>query len=370
MADLAALGGLGNGLLAFSDSYQKAKQQTISNARDQQAADLASQKEQAGLLQQGMQVNSDNTVGYNPVRQQQMERQNQVDTDYYDPESDISKSKAQSYQDRLETLKTGSGKYVQPGKSAAEYDKTFDYVPELESHAATVKAAQLKADASMYGSDTRADAAAKNGKNDPEKLYTEMLNKDNTFRGNKPASDAASALRSVGNAQELLKQYPDLNKMPQAQVNLLNDELAKIAGGGVATEGGRKELNSASFESGLQSLLGKTENRPTGAQLGEFLKQNVNYLGGLKSANQKIVNDFHMNNYKAYENRLGPEQQARYKAYRPELFADQSSDTPKGLLTPPPTVDHPQDGAALAWAKKNSDNPKAKEILQLNGIGQ
>src|ERR1035437_5514374 len=57
-----------------------------------------------------------------------------------------------------------------------------------------------------------------------------------TARGSKDIQNAKEAIRNVDNAKSLMAEYPDLNKMPQAQAALTVKEISKIAQGVVSSE--------------------------------------------------------------------------------------------------------------------------------------
>lgn len=129
------------------------------------------------------------------------------------------------------------------------------------------------------------------------KIIKEYGEKRDNFRGDNAAQQANANLTAVRNAKAIINAYPDLNQMPQDQVNLLRTEMAKIAGGGSATAHGTSELGTPTFISGLQKVLSYGENDPKGAQLGSFLKNNVNYLNDLEKNNQEVVDPRHIRKF-------------------------------------------------------------------------
>lgn len=139
------------------------------------------------------------------------------------------------------------------------------------------------------------------------KIYGDYLENRDKFRGDSAAQQANVNLTAVKNAKAIIAAYPDMNNMPQDQVNLLRTEIAKIAGGGSATQFGTQELGTPTFISGLQHVLSYGENDPKGAQLGAFLKNNINYLNDLEKNNQQIVDQRHLNRFKSTETQLTDE---------------------------------------------------------------
>lgn len=198
------------------------------------------------------------------------------------------------------------------------------------------------------------DSRDKKNADASDKTYSEMIGKMETPRGNQSVQQAQNALRNIGNAEELMNMYPDLNKMPSQQVNLLYTELAKIASGGVGSEHGQKSLEANTFKQNFNNFLSKAENEPTGADLGAFLQQNKTYLQGLKSNNQKAVTDYKTKIYNGYKNRLTDDQQKQFKEEYSDLFKPQ--ETPK----PPPVPGGP--GQALSAPAPNYKVGDTKNI--------
>lgn len=97
--------------------------------------------------------------------------------------------------------------------------------------------------------------------------------------------------RRVDNINSLTQMYPDLNKMPQNQVNALTDEITQIVTGGMSTEGKSAKLMNPSLASGFQNLMGKTLGKPTGAQLGSFIQEYLPYMQDLQNNARGYIKD-------------------------------------------------------------------------------
>ncbi len=198
-----------------------------------------------------------------------------------------------------------------------------------------------------------------------DKLYTEMVNKIETPRGNQKVQQAQKALLSIGNAQELIDMYPDPNKMPAQQVNLLNQELAKVASGGVGSEHGQSSLEANTFNQKWQSFLSKSGNEPTGAELGAFIGENKAYLGGLQKVNERVVNDYRKHIFNSYKNRLAPAHVDQFNAEYPDVLAplvDATHTTSKQAVLPL----SPQALQMVDWAKDpaNAKDPRLGDVVK------
>ena len=154
-----------------------------------------------------------------------------------------------------------------------------------------------------------------------EKAWTDMYNHMLGARAPQDVQQARQATKAIASAQELINQYPDTDKMPVAQVRLLNAEIAKVAQGGVPSEGEMKGLDPGTLQEHWQGFLAQTGNEPTGAQLRGFIQQNQNYLKGLAQVNQNVVDKFERDTYEGTKNRLSSAQRMRFEnEERPALF--------------------------------------------------
>ncbi len=221
----------------------------------------------------------------------------------------------------------------------------------------------------------------------PGKTYSELVLKVETPRGRPDVQNAQKNLLAIGNAKELLSQYPDLNQMPVQQANLLNAELSKISSGGVGSEHGQKSLEASTLASNWQSLKARVGGEPTPAELGGFLKENAKYLDGLEGVANDTVAKYQKAIYGAYKSRLTPEEDAAFKQEYAHIFKEkgQPQAAPQvggdGMALGAPAGGkielpaHPQDNVAVKWANENrlSKDPakadKALKILQANGGG-
>lgn len=299
--------------------------------------------------------------------------------------------KAKAEKPELITIKTpganGPVTKVVAKTAGAEYPAVADAPPE-RTRAVTVRNAdgsettQIVPDkaGSSFVSAAKPDKAPDYGK-----TYTEMVNHLENPRGNAAVQQAGRNLLAAGTAKSLIEQYPDLDKMPVDQVNLLNGEIAKIAQGGVPSQHTQEGLSTKTFQSRWSGFMQSVDNKPNGAQLGAFIRQNKNYLDDVTKVNEKLVTDYKHRIYSGYKSRLTPEQDEQFKLEYPDLFQGRAPAgavagakpepgtaiaAPAGQPPAPAAELHPQAPAAKDWATKNKDSPdpatraKALEILK------
>jgi hypothetical protein len=146
-----------------------------------------------------------------------------------------------------------------------------------------------------------------------------------TARGSKDIQNAKEAIRNVDNAKSLMAEYPDLNKMPQAQAALTVKEIGKIAQGGVSSEGDFHQLMPSSVASRIMNGVAQLGDHPTGAQLGAFLKLYEPYLDTIRDNSSKLVSERNERILKANESRLGPENSSMLRS----IYSDAYKSTTK-----------------------------------------
>jgi hypothetical protein len=110
-------------------------------------------------------------------------------------------------------------------------------------------------------------------------------------RGNAAVQQAQKDLYSTKKVNSLLNIYPDLDKVPDAQVSLVIGEIAKIAQGGVPPGHEQDSLKPNTPESKLTKLWGQLNNEPTGANLGAYLKEFKKYNDVLANDAQDVIKD-------------------------------------------------------------------------------
>lgn len=113
----------------------------------------------------------------------------------------------------------------------------------------------------------------------------------NTFRGDTAAQQANVGLLNSDKAMQLINSTPDLNNLNEQQYALLRAEVAKIATGGAATQASQHDLQAQTLESKAAKFWQSVSGEPTGAQLGDFIKQNKDYLQHLNDVNHKYIDD-------------------------------------------------------------------------------
>ena len=182
--------------------------------------------------------------------------------------------------------------------------------------------------------EAKKDAKTQSLKDADEKLYTEEEGAVNAPGRKSPLVIKAEISNSnIDNALKIFEPYGEdaqsLNKMPQAQVNLLTEELGKIANGSVGSEGSRHAIARQTFKSNLNSFLSKVDGQPRPAELGAFLADQQKYLHEIKSVNDNILNKHIVDTHEQYKNRYhSPEIAQRFQTYHANAFSPQTADNP------------------------------------------
>lgn len=178
-----------------------------------------------------------------------------------------------------------------------------------------------------------------------------------TARGDGAYQQANKDLYNVTKANTLANLYGDPDKLSSQQVNLLVSELGKIATGGVPSMHELDGLTPGTLTGKMAAQWSKLSNDPTPANAGEFVKQYQSYANAIGDDAKKFMIDRDKRVLDTQRSRIGEANYKNLSDIHLKRF-DQAPDT------------HPQDDAAMDWAKKNPNDPMSAQILKLNGTGQ
>lgn len=380
MADQSLGGGIGQGLMSFTDTYLKAKQMQQTNARDQQYADLASEKEQAGLLGQGMQTSPGGTVGYTPEmqqlrdneKQQQLSAQ-QIAKEEADPTSERSQRGYSFRVNMANTLKPGIGdKMIPKNASEAElkqYDPIFEktipnYFAAKAKADATTGAAQIRSDSSADRIQAGAGAKASKEQNGEMQKTLALLE---AARGS-ATSQAEKDLYASQKANTLFNKYKDPNSMTNQETQLYATEIAKMASGGVPSIHELQGLNPNTIPASLSAVAAKYSNDPQPANAGAFMKKYKEYSDGLAKDAQEIIQDKYGRIVESKKDAVGPGNYQKLQDNYINRFTKKNGQGLLGGSSTGTTQPHPMDSQAVQWAKANPKDPRSDAILKANGI--
>lgn len=193
-------------------------------------------------------------------------------------------------------------------------------------------------------------ATTKGDRKDPDQnaLYTKLTDKIDNFRGDKAAQQASVNLLSADNALKLVNKYADLNQMSTKDYNLLVDELGKIATGGVPGVHTQESIAASTLESKWSEFTSTVGGKPSPAQLGEFIKNNVEYLHDLRETSQDLVDAHNMKSFNGLKRQLDDEHIKNFQEDFPDLWARELARKAKKGAAPAPGA--PAGGPGMAVA--------------------
>lgn len=288
----------------------KADNSFYDNMRAQAGQGVADIQMQRAAQQQGLQ----NEMGISSAAQK-------MDMD--DPNSAQSKS----LQAMVQKLYPGKFSDADISKIPASMADSIYKPLEISAKLEELKSvAQTRNDTMRQNAEDRRNLAA-------DKTFTEMSNKILTPRGNTNVQQAQVGLTSGNKAMSIINRYGNnLDNMSEQDYKTLLMEIGKIATGGVPSQHEIAGMSGDTFASKFQGAMSKLGNTPTGAQLGDFIRNNKQYLQELHEVNQKVVADYKTGVYNGYKNRLTPDQKEQFKSENPELFPtqQQSGGQPQG----------------------------------------
>jgi hypothetical protein len=126
-------------------------------------------------------------------------------------------------------------------------------------------------------------------------------------RGRKDLQNAREVVRLSDIVSDIYKKYPNLNDMPQQEVNLITRDIDRIFSGGVSSEAGFKEIAPSSKFSELKQGLSRVLNRPTGSELGQFLQLYSNDLNNIKNKSENYLGEHASEVLETNKSRLTPQ---------------------------------------------------------------
>ncbi len=126
---------------------------------------------------------------------------------------------------------------------------------------------------------------------DSEAKY-ETLNKLARNPEDKIAAQAKVGLGAAEKAREVLSLKTDPNDMSHDEVSKLQEKMAAVSTMGNMTNDVRHSNAYSSYTSNWQKFLSEFHGQPTGAQLGEFIKQNIKYLEVMEDTNRKNYSNY------------------------------------------------------------------------------
>jgi hypothetical protein len=182
--------------------------------------------------------------------------------------------------------------------------------------------------------------------------YQKASNDMEHYRGNNAAQQAAVALQNGRNALALA-QMPGKSV---EQLQLLAMEMAKMATGGVPGHAEIKTLVPDTVQTRLSLINKFLSNKPSDAQAGAFVKQNVAYINEMMNNYQNGLNDYKRKVLSGYKHSLPSEMYSDLEARIGETGTEGKKQT---------TSD---DAEAVKWAQKNKSDPRAQQILKMHGM--
>ena len=239
------------------------------------------------------------------------------------PGSLISLSKIQQFNKLFPTYaideKTGTAAQVDSTLKSVTAKARIDGVAEQGK-----LRAQMASDSAAARNQAMADRADATAKRQGELAYTKASALADGGRGSSVA--VMQALKDTTSVQKINKAfsaYPDLNKMPSAQVNNVIDEIQKLATGGQGTESGRKGQDPGTLASAWAHFQQKVGNKPTGAELGAFLAENKTLVDGYGEQAGNILAEHRKSVYNGARGSFTPDQDQRWRETHYRDFADQ-----------------------------------------------
>ncbi len=299
----------------------------------------------SGLLRspaQGAAVGQDQNSMYLPWKQHEIQKK----SDAIDPDSQYSKAKYATLVNAMESAQPGSSKTLPPKMSGEDVDNQTKL---LEFGVKAGEQRDLRNTAQGTRSDKRQDDAMDKG-----------IQLINTARGNPAVRQAELDIYNSKKADSLANMYGDPNKLSQPQVNLLVQELGKVATGGSPAMHELDGLKPGTLTGELSSVWSRLSNNPTPANAGAFVKQYQDYIHAITKDAQDTIAESYGRPVNALRQRMG---EGNFKNLQ-DTYLNRFNQ-PSNASTPQLST---QDQQAIQWAKSNPKDPRAAQILQMHGM--
>ena len=171
----------------------------------------------------------------------------------------------------------------------------------------------------------------------------------------------------------------DPDKIPSSVYEELATSMASMMGGsGQGSDAQRKGLQQATLKGDFNKARSYFSGKPFAATTPDFLNYVAEQIDRQGSTADNIVNGAITKLKQKYMSRGMPEATADAVVSNPHMtykdFSDQNGlpyytpTVPKNMQKQATPQPHPQDNAAVQWAKSHVNDPRAAKILQLNGV--
>jgi hypothetical protein len=104
-----------------------------------------------------------------------------------------------------------------------------------------------------------------------------------------------------------------LNDLTPQQDALLRAEVSKIATGGAATEASSNDIKANTLQSRAANFWQNVSGNPTGAQLGDFIQKNKDYLQHLNDVNHNYIDTKRQNILNDYKGQISDDKLADFQ---------------------------------------------------------
>lgn len=243
------------------------------------------------------------------------DRAQEIQSDEDDPNSDISKA----YQ--ATAMKFTGGKAV-PGLSATQLKQQM---PLLEKAYQVDQGALARKDANAERSLHQQEINDRKNQDRQDHALKDTMAILESARGNPAVAQAQRDYYSAQKAESLMNMYGDPNKLSQAQVNLLTQEVSKIASGGVPSMHELEGLSPNTLQGKMSKVYSSLINEPTPANAAAFVKQYHDYTSALSKDAKKTIAEKYGRVLESRKAQLGDDNYATLK----QQYLDPYQDDPQ-----------------------------------------
>lgn len=149
--------------------------------------------------------------------------------------------------------------------------------------------------------------AQQQGNNKQGQAMQQTMGLLSSARGDPAVAQAEKDIYATQKANSLVDLYGDPDKLSQKQVNLLAQEVGKIASGGTPSMHELDGITPGTLQGSLSDAWSKLSNSPTKANAGEFVKQYQDYANTVSQDAKKVIQDKYGRVIESNKRRLNPD---------------------------------------------------------------
>lgn len=352
--NLGLLGGLAQGIKEGLSSYQDARKMRLSEDEMKRKSKIEQGTYQMGLQEKGYQEDPESGgLIATPEHQKEIDYKRSS----YDPNSGVSSTSRESTQGLLNEISPGLGeKFIKPDMTAADIERQSKegLIGKYISGIYGMRGKEITNQRTSERNSILREGLNLRGKKFNAALDTEANKVADKFDEDSIIKDLTEGKQGINIARPLLEKP----MTPEIWADLQTKIATLLSAGSSKASSQEQKKEIDTYDSKWQKFKQKITNRPQFLNSDEFKP----FIGGLLD---ELENSYNKNiSLRANQINTGRSysvNSAAQKMLENKYNQYNQKEEPAGLIPQ-------EDTDAVKWAKKNPNDPRSKEILQVHGI--